>query len=616
MKKQLLLFSFLLISFCSFSQDLEATADFVKCENEEANFTYEEIQDFAILEFSLGEEFDLFETIEDASNETDFISTDTEFTVLSSEEEAIYVKETGSIYEVKLKTIALPTFDYPGITICDDEDGDDYNTFPLNVESALLSSDDLYTYTFHQTEQNASANETELPNSFHTVDTNIFIRLEGEEGCFSVYDFPLKSVFCGEDADGDGVPNGEEDINENGNLETDDTDGDGIPNYQDLDDDGDGILTIDEDYNGNGDPTDDDLNENEIPDYLEADFSVLDFTYEMFECEDILTVFAVIEVEEDLIDAFNLQSLQIFESLEDLDNDENEYTSEYISLEFDELKEIYVKGITLASEEITIKVSLKKSENPSIEHPGLTVCMDDNDDIYTSYDLYLEEDFIPEDYPFELKYYSMEIDAEAEVNQLQSPHVDIFEEIIYLRLENPETNCYSIYEFPLKSIDCDQDEDNDGIVNGSEDVNENGNLETDDTDGDGIPNYADADDDGDGILTIDEDYNENGDPTDDDTNENDIPDYLEADVALSVNEISILEKISIYPNPSNGILKIKSNSKIINSVIISDTSGLVLLQIENFNTSGTLNLSEYENGIYLVKLTLDNYSIVERVQLY
>ena len=76
------------------------------------------------------------------------------------------------------------------------------------------------------------------------------------------------------------------------------------------------------------------------------------------------------------------------------------------------------------------------------------------------------------------------------------------------------------------------EDDNDGILAALEDINGNGDLEDDDTDGDGLPNYIDADDDGDNILTV----NENPDPNSDgslvdaqDTDGDSIPDYLDAD---------------------------------------------------------------------------------------
>jgi uncharacterized membrane protein len=73
------------------------------------------------------------------------------------------------------------------------------------------------------------------------------------------------------------------------------------------------------------------------------------------------------------------------------------------------------------------------------------------------------------------------------------------------------------------------DADMDGISNANEDLNGNGNLEDDDTDGDGTPNYLDPDDDGDGVPTEDEDIDGNGDPTDDNTDGDANPNYLDTD---------------------------------------------------------------------------------------
>lgn len=73
------------------------------------------------------------------------------------------------------------------------------------------------------------------------------------------------------------------------------------------------------------------------------------------------------------------------------------------------------------------------------------------------------------------------------------------------------------------------DDDNDGLVNASEDLNSDGILTNDDTDGDGLANYLDADDDGDHIATRSEDPNGNGNPRDDDIDRDGIPNYLDTD---------------------------------------------------------------------------------------
>jgi len=73
------------------------------------------------------------------------------------------------------------------------------------------------------------------------------------------------------------------------------------------------------------------------------------------------------------------------------------------------------------------------------------------------------------------------------------------------------------------------DNDNDGIINKDEDLNNDGEVLDEDTDGDTFPNFVDPDDDNDGTLTKDEDANGDGDPTNDDTDGDGTPDYLDTD---------------------------------------------------------------------------------------
>tara|TARA_R110002126_G_scaffold112105_1_gene250178 strand:+ start:38830 stop:39747 length:918 start_codon:yes stop_codon:yes gene_type:complete len=77
----------------------------------------------------------------------------------------------------------------------------------------------------------------------------------------------------------------------------------------------------------------------------------------------------------------------------------------------------------------------------------------------------------------------------------------------------------------------DTDHDNDGVKTILEDIDGDGIVTNDDTDGDGFPNYFDIDDDGDGVLTKNEDTNGDGDPTNDfsDANNPELPDYLNPD---------------------------------------------------------------------------------------
>jgi len=73
------------------------------------------------------------------------------------------------------------------------------------------------------------------------------------------------------------------------------------------------------------------------------------------------------------------------------------------------------------------------------------------------------------------------------------------------------------------------DFDGDLVSNNDEDIDGDGAVSNDDTDGDGIPDYLDVDDDGDLIRTELEDTDGDGDPRNDDTDGDGIPNYLDAD---------------------------------------------------------------------------------------
>ena len=85
-----------------------------------------------------------------------------------------------------------------------------------------------------------------------------------------------------------------------------------------------------------------------------------------------------------------------------------------------------------------------------------------------------------------------------------------------------------IFKIELNDVNP-ADHDGDGILSHLEDLDNDGEVFNDDTDGDGFPNYADPDDDNDSIATKDEDVNNNGTPLDDDTDGDGIPNYLDDD---------------------------------------------------------------------------------------
>lgn len=209
----------------------------------------------------------------------------------------------------------------------------------------------------------------------------------------------------------------------------------------------------------------------------------------------------------------------------------------------------------------------------------------------------------------------------------------------------------SIVEVILKTINCNDnvDYDLDGIPTILEDLNGDGNLENDDTDGDGIPNfldndddgdmiltsaeyvfanngrnenalrdtdgdgipdYLDNDDDGDGVLTIDEDYNHNGDPNDDDVNNNGIPDYLDQAVALGVKKNDLSKSIVLFPNPAAAILNIENKSdEQIKSAAVYSITGTLVKQIDNSQTIESISVSDLPSGLYFVRIQIGDHVI-------
>ena len=89
-----------------------------------------------------------------------------------------------------------------------------------------------------------------------------------------------------------------------------------------------------------------------------------------------------------------------------------------------------------------------------------------------------------------------------------------------------------LFYIDLLTLVPNTDHDNDGVKTISEDVDNDGNVNNDDTDSDGIPNYFDSDDDGDGVLTRNEDRNGDGDPSNDfnDPDNPTLPDYLNPNI--------------------------------------------------------------------------------------
>ncbi|MGC1473309.1 MAG: hypothetical protein WA775_12010 [Psychroserpens sp.] len=144
------------------------------------------------------------------------------------------------------------------------------------------------------------------------------------------------------------------------------------------------------------------------------------------------------------------------------------------------------------------------------------------------------------------------------------------------------------------------EDDGDGIPAADEDINGDGDLENDDTDMDGIPNYLDPDDDGDNVLTINEidDDNLDGDndpltnPLNSDANStmnpDNIPDYLDIDDDGDGVNTRDEENITADQNPQNDVSQSNGGPDYLNPAVAT-TVVATAFRIHNIQQSFTIS---------------------------
>jgi hypothetical protein len=208
-----------------------------------------------------------------------------------------------------------------------------------------------------------------------------------------------------------------------------------------------------------------------------------------------------------------------------------------------------------------------------------------------------------------------------ETEQTITINLNATNEVIYRKLSaSAEGDSYFCQEIPPSSpqvIDefvsttggtasleirvSDQD-DNDGVPPEREDINNNGDLFDDDSDGDGIPNFLDTDDDNDNVVTaieaeaaLDENGNvitdSNGDVVyvntdgDVDNEGNEIPDYLDDDDDND-NVATINEDLNVCEDPENPALNPANdlNADGLPNYLNQDASESITINVNKNNT--------------------------------
>lgn len=74
-------------------------------------------------------------------------------------------------------------------------------------------------------------------------------------------------------------------------------------------------------------------------------------------------------------------------------------------------------------------------------------------------------------------------------------------------------------------------------------------------------------------------------------------------------------KLSIFPNPTSGIVNISISDKVIDKVEVLDAIGNTILSVECDNNEVSIDLTKFGTGVYFVKVTSESDTVVEKIVL-
>jgi len=70
---------------------------------------------------------------------------------------------------------------------------------------------------------------------------------------------------------------------------------------------------------------------------------------------------------------------------------------------------------------------------------------------------------------------------------------------------------------------------------------------------------------------------------------------------INANQIENV-KVSIYPNPSNGLFTIESNTSEVKNIIVTDVNGKLIEKLNTQSQTQTLDIRKYDDGVYFIKV--------------
>jgi hypothetical protein len=82
-------------------------------------------------------------------------------------------------------------------------------------------------------------------------------------------------------------------------------------------------------------------------------------------------------------------------------------------------------------------------------------------------------------------------------------------------------------------------------------------------------------------------------------------------VVLNTNNFLVADKVTIYPNPSTGIFNISLQEDA--TVEVHDMLGKVIYANKVKAGNNTIDISNYQSGLYILKLTTENGSAIKKI---
>ena len=74
----------------------------------------------------------------------------------------------------------------------------------------------------------------------------------------------------------------------------------------------------------------------------------------------------------------------------------------------------------------------------------------------------------------------------------------------------------------------------------------------------------------------------------------------------------------VYPNPTNGMINVRINNYVgIANLSLADINGRIVYQVNdnNFNIEKAIDLGNLQSGMYILKVTADNFNFTEKIIL-